>query len=150
MADSIRERICQNVVTTLQGVTEANGYQITLRSVDRLPTSPYQLPEVPCAIVADVSEEEEEGIPVQFSHCSLLFEVKVMLAEFTSISEAANRAIASVKKALRADHHRGGLALDTDIKGNETVLSEETLPYGMVSLSVLVTYRHLLNDPYSQ
>ena len=149
MADTVRERILQNLVTTLQGVTTSAGYATTLRKVTRIPASAFSLTELPMVMLVDASEEKEDGNPAQFTRCLLHLELICWNANYSTPSEEALKILGSVEKALYVDQRRGGLAIDTDVTGNETLIAEEAMPYGGVTIFMDVHYRHRLGDPYA-
>ena len=61
MADSIEEKIVQNIVTTLQGITVANGYNNTVKLVTDDPEAGLNLQLFPAIFVAVGSEVPDRG-----------------------------------------------------------------------------------------
>jgi len=149
MSDSIREQILANIEDTLKGVQIENGYEVDLRTVRRTPRHPLTEPLLPAAFVTDTGEEKEEGSPTQHTHCTLHVAIVFYNEEYEDMSQKAIQIQASIEKALSVDPQRGGLAYDTDIKGNEFAVDEEHFPIGGGVVRCDVSYRHKLGDPYT-
>ena len=152
MADSIREKILDNMETVLNTVTQAAGYEVTLQRVFRVPLSPFDSPMYPYAQLVDVGEALADGRdqPVWFSTWNLQVLIGVGNDEYIDASKRANMILASVHKALSVDPKRGGYAIDTTIIANRLILNDETMPFGGGELTAVILYRHRLGDPYTQ
>lgn len=152
MADSIRELIVKNVVSTLEGITETAGYAFNIKQVVRFQQSGFNLAsaEYPFIAVVEDAEDVEEGSPANFTTKILHLTLFCWAFEYHSIGEAVNMILAAVEKILYVDYNRGAKAIDTDIISNATVLSSPAIPYGGVEIKVDILYRHRVGDPFTQ
>lgn len=150
MADSIREKIIKNVVTTLEGVTEAAGYDVTIRRVLRTQVSPFDIVDFPTACVVDSSEVKSDGDPANFTSAHMRLDIIVWVSQTNDPSSLICSTLAAVEKALYVDQSRGGNAIDTDVMENETYLSDMLSPYGGFRVTADIHYRHRLGDPYTK
>jgi len=148
MPDSIREKIIANVVTTLQSVTEPT-YDITIQEVLRIPRGGFQVNALPAVIIIDAGETTQDGVPCNKHTRSLFLSLICYNYAFEGLSEASNKLMAAVEKALWVDRTRGGWAYDTDVIANEMILSEDAIPYGGAIIQVEIRYRHAIYDPYN-
>jgi hypothetical protein len=149
MPDSIREKIIKNMVITLEGITEANGYDITVQRVLRLPTSPFDFQQFPFIMVVYAGDDVQEGVPHNLTTVLMHLELICWNSEWLDISEKSIQIIAAIEKALNVDQTRGGSAYDTDIISNALLLSDEAMPYGGCVVRVDIFYRNALGNPYS-
>jgi len=152
MAASLREKIMDNLTTTLEGITTAAGYEVNMQRVFRIPLSPFDSPMYPFAQLVDVGETLADGRdePVWFSTWNLQVLVGVGNDEWIDASKRSNMLLASVQKAVAVDPKRGGFAIDTTVVGDRLILNDEAMPYGGGELTVVILYRHRLGDPYTQ
>ena len=138
---SIREDICNNIVTTLQGVT----LPVTPKFVTRQPFKFEELSaaQFPACLVQTAGERRSDqtigndGIQRQSELTIRIFG----FVKGTSIDTARNLLIEAIENGLDADRTRGGYALDTQIVEVET--DEGAIePYGgvVVTASILYTF----------
>lgn len=149
MADSIREKILQNVETTILGITEEDGFEVTIRKVVRIPSALFDIVEFPFVSIVDATEEKQEGVPVQKTTCLLHLELVFWNQQWTDMSQVTNQILAAIEKAMGADPTRGGYAYDTDVVSNQLFLADESMPNGGGSIQLDILYRHKLGDPYT-
>ena len=149
MADSIREQILKQIVTTLEGVTVANGYDFDMKDVIRIPTVPQELLAFPTAQVIDETEEVLDT-PSHFSTRLLAGTIVVWSWDHRDISEAVNSILANTDKALMVDRTRGGLAISTETPSNRVVMADSVAPFGGVIIEFRVQYRFFSGDPFTQ
>ena len=74
MADTIAERIMQNLVTTLQGITVANGYSATIAQVYRNTDPSLSVVTFPYVFVPEPQEDTVDGplgFSTKFAHLTL-------------------------------------------------------------------------------
>lgn len=151
MPDSVRERVIANVVTTLQGITEANGYEFDMAEVTRIPQGVLNFASAtyPKCLVIEDSEDIQEGVPTYFTTRMLHLSLACWAWQYFDLSQAVNKLLANVEKALSVDHTRGGVAVDTDFISNTTILANDVIPYGGVEIKLDIHYRHKTGDPYT-
>lgn len=149
MADSIREQIVLGLVAAIRGVTAAAGYEVEIRTVDRVRRTGYQGHEYPAVNVMEGPELKQAG-PASLTSCFLTVSLEISVWEQTNLASAANKAMAAVMKAVLADRTLGGLAIDLDETGNKMFLDETdpTRPIGGFRVELSIEYRHAENDPY--
>jgi len=136
---SIREDICGNIVSTLQGITTP----VTPKFVTR---QPFQFEELsaaqfPACLVQTAGERRSDRT-IGASDIQRQSELTIRVFGFvkgTSIDSARNHLIEAIENGLDADRTRGGYALDTQIVEVET--DEGAIePYGGVVVTVTVLY----------
>lgn len=136
---SVRESICNNIVTTLQAVTTPVAPTFVTRQ-------PFQFEELsaaqfPACLVQTAGERRSDrtigndGIQRQSELTVRVFG----FVKGTSIDTARNQLIEAIENGLDADRTRGGYALDTQVVEVET--DEGAIePYGGVVVTVTVLY----------
>lgn len=136
---SVRENICNNIVTTLQAVTTPVAPTFVTRQ-------PFQFEELsaaqfPACLVQTAGERRSDrtigndGIQRQSELTVRVFG----FVKGTSIDTARNQLIEAIENGLDADRTRGGYALDTQVVEVET--DEGAIePYGGVVVTVTVLY----------
>lgn len=150
MAEPIVEQICSNVLSTLQGITVANGYQYDL-IVEREARRGNQ-PRHLLVVLHQLDPQEVED-EVTLKHGWIQ---PFMLDVFISIPESdstapdlvLNRITADIHKALMVDRYRGGLALETMIRGWQAFATLEGDLEGR-EVRFDVQYRHAYTNPYT-
>jgi len=110
---SIREQIFVDLKTTLEGITQANGYAWDIGTVSRGQLAPLETSLLPLAGIMP-AEDPPEYRPGTL-HRRLLFATRLWV-DVTLAAETASgleALIADVQLALRVDPQRSGLAEDT-------------------------------------
>ena len=118
MADTIREQIIDNIKTTLEGITIANGYVNTIQSVQRWEKSGNTLVNMPCIIITP-GPEEKRDLPGLIKECELTVYIDTYIihdkvANPESTDEMLNTLIGDIEKALMVDYQRGESGDDQD------------------------------------
>lgn len=151
MADSIKERILQHMLTVLSGISVANGYQNDLARVERFHLQPMDQTESPILEIkmgSDVPGDESD-ITVESRVLQVLILVKVRhdtSDDGQSSDTIFNRLAQDVYRALLLDKNRGGLATDTRFQGSDEVTLDEGATQGQQVLTFDVPYRHQWGD----
>ncbi len=152
---SVREKIMQQIQTTLQTITVSNGYATTLNAVERLQQS-GQSHQPPMAVLVEgddrpLSESLQDagGVALQRElEMGIVLELVQDEAEDArSASEAMNELLADVQRAMEADVSRGSLALNTEEIGIDPVLAIEGKSKLVCVIGYRITYRHRRIDP---
>jgi len=149
VADPIRERVVQDLVTAIRGVRKASGYEIDIGAVDRARRTKHQQHELPAVNVWEVKEKKESG-PAGLVTCYLSLVLEITVLDLRTQATLCNQAMGAVVKAVLADRTRGGLAVDTEEGGNETFTGETNDPTGGVRVGIEIEYRHKEDDPYAE
>lgn len=152
MADSIRELIMRNIVTTLSSITTANGYANQMQSVQRFRQDGQQLTEVPMAVLVDGGDDVEQERPIELTSRMLTVHVVLIHRQDTAVdtrsaSEVMNSLIADVQKVMQVDHTRGGYAVNTIEQGVSEMDVEEGQPELVQTIGYRIAYRHRRVDP---
>lgn len=152
MPESVRESIRQNIITTLRNITTGNGYQNNLASSQVQAWNPNGNSKntVPLLVV-NIGPDEN----LQEKNILVTIKMPVWIDVYTRHSEGAandadkvlNDLIWDIKKALQADHTRGGFAVDTTSPEAIPFETVEGEPHIGIQMSFEVHYRHLNNDP---
>lgn len=146
MADSIRAQITANIVSALQGITTANGYNTDVSEVDELRIIPRLKPHMMIvqALPLDVQEDYQHSGHVfyRYNVCYFPFVNDDYDEDGTveAFQHQCRNVDADVTKAIMQDRTRGGLALNTgvDDAGPEIFgdVSGNVTPCFMVQISV--------------
>lgn len=122
MAEPVIERIAQNVVDTLKGVNVAAGYNNSL-SVERLKRE-GNAPRDLLVVVEQHDETQPEDVTHNKQEWFQRFAVTCYVVEqdgARSLDTRINSVRADVQKALMQDPHRGDLAIDTILRGCDSI-----------------------------
>ncbi len=150
--ESVRERIIANIKTSLEVITQANGYNFDFSSqtVQRWSMHGNTPVDIPMIIVTPGDEMEEPSVH-PFTECVLSVFLSVFYINDKNdpvpTDTYLNRLQADIKKAALLDHTRGGEAIDTDIVSTSPFVSVEGQHYAGLMIELKVKYRHLRNDP---
>lgn len=154
MTDSIREKIMQNLVDTLESITVGNGYKNTIRGVYRYEQEGNTLADVPCIEIIPMPENIDRS-PNPYATCMLSLSIDVWFRhDKQDQPEPTDKYLITflddVTKALMVDNTRGGYAIDTIITGNYPFEGVQGQPYVGITISVDIQYRHKINDTTQQ
>lgn len=153
--ETVRERIIQNIKTTLEGITTTNGYNFdfTPDTVQRWSMHGNKMIDLPLVIISP-GDEEEKALPNGFEECYAIVYLDVFFMSEESdpipIGEYLNRLQGDMKKAILQDPTRGGEAIDTDCLGTTPFETTEGQPYAGIIIELAIRYRHLRLDPNSK
>lgn len=156
MADSVRELILKDIVTTLQTVTVANGYGNTLQSVQRFQQGGQVLSETPMVVVMEGEDQVSAQGPLSGSVglTTRNLTVNTVLihrqddeTDARPATEVMNSLVADVQKAMLTTFSRGGHAIDTTELGIGELDAEEGQPELVQTIAFRVQYRHRFDDP---
>jgi len=150
--ETVRERILQNIKTTLEAVTIANGYNFdfTPQTIQRWSMHGNRMVDMPMAVISP-GDEDETSSPHPFEECVVdgLFRRIFINDENDAVPTDTylNRLQGDIKKAVLQDPTRGGDAIDTDVLGTTPFETTEAQPYAGIIMELRVCYRHLRSDP---
>lgn len=147
---TVRESILENLKTTLETISTANGYHNDIASVQRWRQSGNSLLNVPC-IVINAGPEEKEPNPNPFTTCRFTVYLDVWMRQDAGDLEPTdallNSLLGDIEKALMVDYTRGGFAKDTNIKSNVLFETLEGQPQAGIIIELEIIYQHKQNDP---
>lgn len=151
-AKSVRERIVLNVVSTLQGITTANGYHVTIGSVQRYEQAGMRVKDMPACIV-QIGDEEAKNGPLPMTTKKLrVWVIGITRRDEDSaqtIDEALDVLLLDIECAMMQDRTRGALAVTTtpaDALPFE-YLDKSGVVHPYVAVGFEITYRHDHKDP---
>lgn len=146
----VSELIARNILTTVAGITTANGYSFNLTAQRHTRAGDKRL-HLNAIVTQDDPREVADPKVYNTYEWTLPFHIGVFIVplpnDTTAIDTYVNVIKADVEKALMVDLYRGGNALNTEIKPSITV-SEEGLEYDLLVINVEVNYRTSAYDPY--
>lgn len=152
MPDTIRERIMKNIKTALEGITVANGYDNTVKIVERVKQGGQTTKDVPYLQITNgvESPHESQENPTLRKKLPVYVIIGTRQDEETDpkwADEVVNSLLGDVQRAMQVDPTRGGLAIDTIEGSNGPMPVEE----GMTALETFqeytIDYRHSRTDP---
>ena len=153
---SVEEQVIDDVAATLATITGGPTYNTNVVKVQRQGNEPYLVAERPACIVAHLGCGEWDGgqnapvlVPNGLVHCELkLAVIGCINPDGDTWPETLSLFKSDIANALRADHERGGLALDTRIEGSEVFDGPDLGTGGVAAVQVYVAihFRHLFTD----
>ncbi|MCK9555013.1 hypothetical protein M0R36_04250 [bacterium] len=152
MNETVREKILQNLKTTLESITTDNGYNFDFNAdtVQRWSMHGNSLVDVPTVILSP-GDEEEKGGTLPYIQCELTVYLDVFFINNESDSIVTdtylNRLQGDIKKAVLSDYSRGGYAIDTNVRGTTPFETTEGQQYAGIIIEIGITYQHKRNDP---
>lgn len=157
MADSIRELITKDVVSTLGTITTANSYNNTLDTVSRFTMEVEQFIGTATntkVLAVLVNQEGEEQIEGSFPKVTRVLTLRLSIwvrhlptSEGVSSSELINSISQDIYKALMVDRTRGGYTFgQVALQSVESPVLGENGDYALREELWSWTYEHSLAD----
>ena len=147
---TIREQILENIRTTLLGITDGNGYENTMQSVQRWDMRGNSIIQVPSVVIC-AGEEQKTPAPNPFCTCHLTVYLDVWFrqdaADALSTDTRVSGLTGDISKAIMQDYTRGGLAKDTIDHGSQPFFTQEGQPSAGIIYQIEVIYQHKQGDP---
>jgi len=144
MNDPIREKICEDLVTTLSRMKTGAGYFFDWPSIDR--GENVEPDEYPAAAVLDGAEEIKQ-LAHPLHDCLLDVQIRGRGKSSESPSAYGNRMIADACRAVMQDIRRGGLAVNTMVTGTDKLPGWPATDDVLIDVFLQVHYRTSLTDP---
>jgi hypothetical protein len=150
MADPVREKNLQNLADVVSTVKQSGGYEIDVRTVERVRRRGYQMHDYTAVNILEGVEKKQDG-PGHLVTCFLPVYMEISVWKAEDLASEANKAMAAVMKAVMADPQRGGWATDTREVGSRMFLDEKdpARPIGGFRVELSIEYRHVRNNPYA-
>ena len=149
----VRERILENIKSSLEDIKKSNGYDNDIKSVQRWMQHGNSLYDTPCIIVAAGAEEQQSG-PFPLVSCNLSVELTLWYRQSENDSIPTdtylNSLLGDIIRALYADYTRSGLAQDTEVTSVLPFESVEGQPQTGLIIDAQVSYRYLRDNPQQQ
>jgi len=160
MANTILDRIIDDIVTQLQSISTGNGYETDVESVYEPETvKGYTKPPMKSFQIqlTVVDPERNEDIDLQSNPPRIGWTQPIETAliyrpsdsSSTEIRRVLNKFWADVIKAVQADPYRGDLAIDTRVTDPAWFINDAD-GYVGISCFIQLIYRHKENNPYEQ
>jgi hypothetical protein len=150
MADTIREKIMDNIKTVLTAMTIANGYENDIGSVQRWRQHGNNKVTMPLIVIVEGSESnEDDAYPLTTCKLDVGIVLFVREAETSVVDtgQALNSLLGDIKKALKADITRGGNAVDTQVRSIQPFENDEGQIEAGLIIEIAILYRHQQTDP---
>jgi len=153
MSTPVLEQIASNIETSVNEITEANGYSQDLTAVrprrnDYKDVSPDDL----TVLIFQGDEEIVETAPIgvaEYRQPFMLFALVIDSdSETASMDTRRNQVRADIIKKLMTDTSRGGLAIDTLVEPSRMFDDEDG--FAGIAVNFSVFYRTKPDDPYTQ
>ena len=152
MSISRRELIRQNIITTLEGITIASGFNNDIANVEGWKQRGNPLKNVPC-IVVSLGRETKDPDPHPQATCTLPVFIDLWTrqgeSDETETDQLLNSLLLDIEKAIMADETRGGYAENTIIRSNMPFETVEGQPHCGLIIELEIVYQHKLTDPAS-
>ena len=140
-----RELILQDLISTLQSITTANGYALNVQNVDRHIEHWEKVAEFPALFVVS-GDERIEHKPGLTERANWSVGIVGYVKSEDQKSQEVEKLIGDVKKAVMVDTTRGGNATATtvdEIRDLSVVLS----PYGIFEMDLTIIYHYEVSSP---
>ena len=156
MAESIVERITDDLEIVLAGVRAAAGYNsnLTVERYDPKRGNPPVDSKVVLHALEPIRDVEVE--PAGWQAWRQPYELTLFIIDTETDASApeahdrARMAASDIIKAVMADPTRDSLAWDTDVDGQTPFGVQDTENHDGMTITITVRFRHLWGDPYSQ
>lgn len=155
MPTPIIEYIAANVLSTVQAVTAANGYDNTVTGERLIRTGNRVRDRLVVVEQGDTKRSDLDGDRDQYQAIGWVqtFYLTAYVLESESSSTAIETRLNSIRsdleKAIMADPTRGNYAVDTFLVGATRVTDDDSAAEGVV-VEIEVYYRVLHTNPYAQ
>lgn len=144
MAMSVRERIAQNIVATLEANQYTKTGDVWIRKISRDPIVFEELSrEAFPAVYVETSNEEREDLTMGGPDITRLATVEFILDIYVAGANRdsqLNYCIDLIETALEADRTRGNNADETQLREVETIQVSEARPYSGIRMVFDVIY----------
>jgi hypothetical protein len=149
---SVRERILEDVVSTLQGITLANGYHVDMGSVQRYDTRGFRAKAMPTCIVQAGEQEPKDGpMPMTTKEMTVWIHALIRRDEdsATTVDEDLETLLLDIETAMMQDRTRGGIAIHTEPADAAPLdhMDKAGAVYPGMAIGFRITYRHHFQDP---
>jgi len=145
--DPIRSQIIDDLITTLETISPANGYKRTVRKASRVAT-PITNPNRDMVYVRS-ADEQKEDLHNNKRDCTMTVMLAGVIEDRTNLALAIDEFAADVEKALYVDITRSTLAIDTRVVRVEEEVSEDFGAMAGCIMTLEIRYRHATGNPYS-
>ncbi|MCK5161646.1 MAG: hypothetical protein KAQ99_08750 [Candidatus Aureabacteria bacterium] len=150
MSKTVREKILEDLETTLALIKTEEGYENDILSVQRWKQSGNSTVNVPCIIINGGSEPRSQH-PNPLITCILKVYLDLWIRHDEEAAESTdtyiNSLILDIENALMVDYTRGGYAQNTEIVNLDPFRGVEGNPHAGVTIEVDIKYRHEQGDP---
>lgn len=150
MSKAVREKILENLETTLALIKTEEGYENDVLSVQRWKQSGNSTKDVPCIIINAGSEPRIQN-PNPLVTCILKVYLDLWIRHDEDAAESTdtyiNSLILDIENVLMVDYTRGGYAQNTEIVNLDPFRGVEGNPHAGVTIEVDIKYRHEQGDP---
>ena len=138
---SVREKIAQNMVTTLQGVNlPVNVKYVTREPFEFDKLSNAQFPAILVRSGTENREDSSIGGSITQRMATINYDL-ICFVKGANIDSARNNIIEAIEEGLDVDRSRGGNALDTQVINVE--IDEGSIdPIGGVIMTIRVLYQY--------
>jgi hypothetical protein len=157
MSDSIQERIVKKVAAAMASITVANGYNNTIKSVQRYRWSGIDLNNLPTIMIVEGTCDVEllksthERIRRRLELYIVVAVPDDEVADARPGAEILSYFAADIEKRLGASQQWDGLALMTEPPSyTELSFADAETPHLARGLRTEIVYEHVRSDPFTQ
>ncbi len=150
MAKTIRQQLIEAVRDRFKTIRIANGYETDLgASVTVWSVTPITSRELEGIDLRDTSDKYEKKITRHVDH-RLRIDVEFHAKREENTAAYLRKGISDINAAIGGDSKWGGLALATQIIGDEMIIDKTDKTVGGVQVQLEIEYRTTLWDQFSQ
>ena len=144
---SVREKIYEDIVATLNTITVSNGYATTLGTVRRGALSPLETDVMPTASLIPVSDEPTYGVGVNRWQITCTIRIWIDAVSIATAAATLEALIADVQVALQVDNRRSGNAEQTLTGLIQYLYLQSTETIAGADLVFMIDYKTSLTSP---
>lgn len=147
---SVKESILENIKTTLENITVANGYHNNVQRVLRFKIAGWQTVVFPTLMVVgiDTTKKPIEGYPPRMDAVLRGAVMSVLTNDPVEDTEQLhNLLMLDIEAALQVDVQRGGYARETTVIGEDLEVHEAEVPFCVSTVAFEVRFTHGRQDP---
>lgn len=138
---TIRDQILDNIVTTLKGITVAQGYQSDMGHVHREVEIVSDVKRFPACFPIASDETPQQSDTDALMNAEWQIGLLLYVKERTNLSKECEKVVGDVRKAILTDETRGGLAIWTTIDKIRNI-STWLKPIGIYEFDMTIQYRY--------
>jgi len=152
MSIPVKENIALNIEAAINAITTENGFNQTLTAQRPRRNNWSDVTPEDGRVIIKQADEEIGNQQVQTVTWAQPFILMAIVRdsddETSTVDSRLNQVESDIKKKLREDPTRGGYAISTDLMPSREF--SEGRGFEGISVNIVVNYRTLENDPYTQ
>ena len=153
--ETVKGRILAHALATLRAVTAGDDYWNSLDLAGQVIDGGVpgdRINTFPGIVQAEADDRESSDVAINGYDertLTLQFICAIRDGNKATVKRSIARLVSDIRKALQADHTRGGLAVDTRVARDATAIDESQSPIYFFVVEAEIDYRHGTKNPAS-